>query len=337
MNLLGIGLGGLVAILVALGACRIGRLHPMAKVWVCRLAMLRDSRLDGLRRRGSDGRRRVFPLGELILLAIWALGCAVVAFHGLRAYVAAWRLARMAVPAGEVAGLRVRQAGYLPEPCVVGVFRPTLLTPIDREIDPAVIGHELAHVRHGDALLGAVAWASYAVAWFIPGCGRLVAEHSLWEEVWADLDARTRLGLAPKAQANALLGAASRSAGIPSAALGYGGDARVVARRIEAMFAGGYSRGLAAALTILALATAVPLRPRGACRRGSGADAVVQPGRAVDTGPVVARWLVLATTGPVSYPSRPCLPSTAASSTPAARPIRRSSPAGGTEKSMWRL
>lgn len=262
-GLVWVGIGGFVAIVAALAVCRVRRLHPAVKVWACRLAMVKIVVSTVFAFEAPMGAVPGVASGllERYLLAVWLLGFTVVAFHAARSYVSAQRLKGMAVPTGAVLGLRAGRLNALPEPCVVGVLRPMLLLPTVGEAQPAVLRHELAHVRHGDAPFGLIAWLAYAVAWFVPGCGRLVAEHSLWQEAWADLSARQELGLSPGSQANALLAASSRAWPAVPGGLGYRGDVEAMARRIEAMFVKGYSWPMAAFLTIFVIVLAVPLRP----------------------------------------------------------------------------
>lgn len=272
--------GGLIAIGLALLVCRIKALHPAIKTWACRLVLLKLAvslawALPVVGGEIDQGRWLnpwlnpwlspwFSPLVAQFLIGAWVAGLLVVAFFGLRAYAAAaklrrhgQRIDRRKLPV-EVE-FEVRSVPGLPEPCVVGVFRPTLLIPDGTEIDPAVIHHELAHVNHFDAPFGVLAWVVNGVFWFVPGIGKLLSEQSLWQEVWADLSSRKSLQLDPSRQANALLAAVSRSQELPVAALGYRGDTIVVARRIEAMFVRSYSKGLAILLLLAVALVSVPI------------------------------------------------------------------------------
>jgi beta-lactamase regulating signal transducer with metallopeptidase domain len=262
-TLLWVGITGLLLVLIALAACRVESLHPAVKTWICRITFIKVTFSLALSASMPMVRDQAWLTAELMwfLLTIWAAGVVVVATYGVRAYRAAAQLKSRAhrVNLGSVSDMEVRELSGLPEPCVVGVIRPVLLVPSGPPADDAVIHHELAHVKHLDAPFGALTWIVQAIFWFIPGYGRLIAEHSLWQEVWADLASRKQLELAPSYQANALLSAVSKIRETPVAALGYRGDAKVVARRIEAMFVGRYSRAFGLLAITLACVAAIPI------------------------------------------------------------------------------
>ncbi len=256
--------GALIGIL-ALIAVRIRPLHPAVKTWLFRAAFIKGLLALALVSSVPAVARVDWMSHELtgFMLVVWAVGVSVVGFHAVRCYGATARLKResqrvaIALPD---ASLEVRELPGLAEPCVVGVWRPTLLIPKGERPEGSVIQHELAHVRHLDVPFGAVAWLVQAVFWFVPGVGKLIAEHSFWQEVWADLASRERLELEPSRQARALLDAVSRLKAYPTVALGFRGDAKDVARRIEAMFVGGYSRAFGLAVIGLACLAAMPLQ-----------------------------------------------------------------------------
>jgi uncharacterized protein (TIGR03435 family) len=116
---------------------------------------------------------------RLILLSVWALGFATIAWVRLQT----WRRIRSAVRAstpleipvaGVPTGVQVRSCPGLLEPAVVGLWRPLLLFPtgiIDR-FEPrqlaALLTHELCHVRRRDNLTAALHMIVEAVFWFHP-------------------------------------------------------------------------------------------------------------------------------------------------------------------------
>lgn len=270
-TLIWVGGTGLLMTCLVLAACRSKLLHPAVKTWLCRIIFLKVSVSLVLGSSLPLVRDQAWLTAELMwfLMAVWATGVVIVATHACRAYLAAAHLKSRATPSRigrPTADLEVRELAGLPEPCIVGVFKPVLLVPAAYHADPAVIQHELAHIKHFDAPFGALAWLVQAVFWFVPGCGKLIAEHSLWQEVWADLASRQRLELEPGFQAKALLSAVSRIRETPAVALGYRGDAKVVARRIEAMFIGRYSRVFGLLVLMAACVAAIPLELNGSGR-----------------------------------------------------------------------
>lgn len=268
-RLLWAGLGGFLALVIALAVCRPRRIHSGLKVWACRAAMLKmlialafTAPIPMAARGNSAGSWITAELCWFLVL-LWAAGASVVGLHGFRAYRASHRLMKSAFPQREkISGISVREVAGLPELCIVGVVRQTLLVPRGTDLDRAVLQHELAHVRHWDAPFGLLAWVVTAIFWFVPGCGRLVAEHSLWQEVWADESSRIQLNLEPRSQATALLNAISRGQSAPAAALGYRGEAKAVSRRIEAMFAGKPSNVLAMLALLVILGSSVPVKAK---------------------------------------------------------------------------
>jgi bla regulator protein blaR1 len=112
--------------------------------------------------------------GDLLLLALWATGCAVVLARW------SWRWAKINAAASraasvDIAGpIPVRSTPQLSEPGVVGIIRPVLLLPqgITERLTPrqlqAVLAHELCHVRRRDNFTAAIHMLVQAVFWFHP-------------------------------------------------------------------------------------------------------------------------------------------------------------------------
>jgi beta-lactamase regulating signal transducer with metallopeptidase domain len=265
-NLLYSAASGFLAILMAFAICRLRVLHPGVKTWICRVVltkMIVGLFAGAVVRVEGTSPAFVTPLLTAYLAAVWLAGAMVVLWYCARAYREAARMLYLATPCAPIAaapGLTVRKLRSLPEPCIVGVFRPVLLVPEEPEVDALVIRHEVAHVRHFDGFFGLVAWLVYMLFWFVPGCGRLVSEHSLWQEAWADLDARNSLRVPASAQAKSLLKALSRGSDASAAILNFRGDARLASRRIEAMFSGGFSTAVAVVVVLLTLLMAMPIR-----------------------------------------------------------------------------
>jgi TonB family protein len=110
----------------------------------------------------------------LVLLGVWALGCAAV----LVIWSARWAKVRAAVrgatPAPTPAPMPVLASPSMLEPGLVGLWRPVLLVPetlFDRlspaEID-ALVAHEACHLRRRDNLAAALHMLVEALFWFHP-------------------------------------------------------------------------------------------------------------------------------------------------------------------------
>jgi beta-lactamase regulating signal transducer with metallopeptidase domain len=119
------------------------------------------------------------------VLILWALGVLLLLVRGVAGVMCGWRMVRGAAPAGEgwpalateagtALGLRravrVLVSGRVAVPIVCGVFRPCLLLPAEADDWPAerrraVLLHELAHVRRGDAAMQWLAQLACALHW----------------------------------------------------------------------------------------------------------------------------------------------------------------------------
>ena len=126
---------------------------------------------------------------RLILVSLWALGSALVAFSWLRR----WRQIRAAMqgatPQSIRVGVPVLSSQSLLEPGVFGIVRPVLLLPegiLDRLTGAqleAILAHEMCHVRRRDNLTFALHMLVETLFWFHPLVwwiqGRLVEEREL--------------------------------------------------------------------------------------------------------------------------------------------------------------
>jgi uncharacterized protein (TIGR03435 family) len=130
---------------------------------------------------------------SMVLLVIWAAGCALVLAVWTVRFARAWRMVRLATPyedGREVAILRrvevsggpcgrprllaVRLSDATIEPGVFGIWRPVLLWPramsehlSDDQIETILV-HELSHVRRRDNLTALVHGFVQALCWFHP-------------------------------------------------------------------------------------------------------------------------------------------------------------------------
>ncbi|HVZ20820.1 MAG TPA: M56 family metallopeptidase [Vicinamibacterales bacterium] len=114
---------------------------------------------------------------SMAIVGVWAIWTAGALFMVIR-WVKGIRQVRAAVrdalPQAPVGGVPVRSSPAIPEPSVVGVFRPVILLPhgIDVQLTPpqleSVLLHEMAHVRRRDNLTGLIHRAVEVLFWFHP-------------------------------------------------------------------------------------------------------------------------------------------------------------------------
>lgn len=106
-----------------------------------------------------------------IALAAWALVAAAFLVQFAARTLRARAIARHAVPTGLAP--HIRESAEIDVPAAGGLFRPLVLLPADWRDWPeaklrAVLAHEEAHVRRGDAVTVALAELYRALAWFHP-------------------------------------------------------------------------------------------------------------------------------------------------------------------------
>lgn len=119
------------------------------------------------------------PVWPSLLIAVWCAGMAVV----LAAWWRQWTPIRSAVRGAtrvtlgesfDAGDLAVLSSPFIPEPGVVGIFRPVLLLPeglVERLTAAqlrAVIAHERCHIRRRDNVVAAMHMAVEAIYWFHP-------------------------------------------------------------------------------------------------------------------------------------------------------------------------
>src|ERR1044072_5276968 len=115
------GLGGFLALIIALAVCRPRRIHSALKVWACRATMLKMlfalafTASIPMQTRGSAAGSWITAELCWFLLLLWAGGAAVVALHGFRAYRATYRLVRSACSRrANISGISARGVPGLP-------------------------------------------------------------------------------------------------------------------------------------------------------------------------------------------------------------------------------
>ena len=206
----------------------------------------------------------------IALVAIWAIGTAIVLVSWWRQWRPIRKAVRRAVPAKldrfgiDASGMRVLTSPDRLEPGIVGIWRPVLLLPDgigDRLSVPqldTILAHERCHLRRRDNLTAALHMAVEALFWFHPGVwwmeSRLVEERER-----ACDEAVLESGREPEHYATAILDVCRHYVESPliSAAGVTGANLK---RRIEAIVENGRSRPLGAAKrSVLALAAALAL------------------------------------------------------------------------------
>jgi beta-lactamase regulating signal transducer with metallopeptidase domain len=133
------------------------------------------------------------------LFAIWLAGAAAVALRAVVGLLGLRRIRRTAVPvpdgvrsvAERVAGtlgvvrpFRLCQTQELQTPCVIGLLRPMILLPerqcLPRLGDelPAILAHELAHLKGGDLFWNSLLHVQSLAIWFHPLAWRIRLAHA---------------------------------------------------------------------------------------------------------------------------------------------------------------
>lgn len=132
---------------------------------------------------------------------LWMAGVAVMGIRLLLSIRAVHGL-----PAREVRRIgRVRiRVGDVPTPMTWGVLRPVIVLPESAQGEKAILRHELAHVRRGDALVLVLAEITKALQWFNPLVWLAVRRLRAESERACD-DAVVASGIAPAELADQLL------------------------------------------------------------------------------------------------------------------------------------
>jgi beta-lactamase regulating signal transducer with metallopeptidase domain len=274
---------GLAALPLIIATMIITRLNvPVRlKVWCCRVSFLKL--VIGLiplgfvlgkpalveRATAANANPR-FELLLLVLTSLWIAGLAVVLFDLGRGFVASRRLIRETQPitSPEVErlsrqfGIRtphIRQGNDEGLPFATGIFRPTLVLPV-QPCPPNVLAHEIAHVRSRDLAWNLAARLILGAFWFVPFIHKLEAELALWQEAAADQDA-CRLAACPLKQHAAAI-VQSVAKGKPALVWDarLSGNGQLVRRRLHALYSGTGSRVLAVATAAILLAGFTPWR-----------------------------------------------------------------------------
>ncbi len=195
-----------------------------------------------------------FPITLLGLL--WLTGFLITTSFWMNDWLRLRRIVRDSRPRGRIGGVPVMEPLVPIEPCIFGVFRPTLLLPADlaqnlsAEEFESILSHEFCHIRRRDNLTAAIHAAVQAVFWFFPPVwwiGRRLLEE---RELACDQAVLTS-GSTPETYARSILAvcrfglrpAAACASGISGPALrvriekimDFRGGARIGARRVFAL------------------------------------------------------------------------------------------------------
>ena len=215
--------------------------------------------------------------------AIWSVGAAAAA---LRAVIGLVRLGNVrrcvsAVPAwAEAEGaraaaalrivrpFRLRQTGHVASPCLVGILNPMILLPAGQcdpqhsDELPAILAHELAHLKGSDPFWNALLIVHSIVLWFHPLAWRMRLAHADACDAVCDAVASDYIGDAGL-YGRTLARLTLRIAGAPAAPGLAMTRASSVERRIEAVrrhvFRSGLSRHRAVCAVVLSTATIAAL------------------------------------------------------------------------------
>lgn len=218
------------------------------------------------------------------LAAIWFAGVVLSGAIGVRRWREAARLLRTSVPASpaveatteELAArlgiahpLRVRLHSAVDVPCVVGLWRPTIVLPASPRDDSGdvvrmSICHELAHLRRRDLWLGCVPALAERLFFFHPFARLAVSEYALAREAACDAVVLDTLGVAPRRYGQWLLdlGVGRRASSLVGA--GASGSGYHLRRRLlmleQARLRSTRGRLVVAASLALLVAVVVPWR-----------------------------------------------------------------------------
>lgn len=142
--------------------------------------------------------------------AIWTVGALSMVIRWVRGIRQVRTAVREASPQGPFGAVPVRSSPAIPEPSVVGVFRPVILLPqgIDVQLTPvqlkSVLLHEMAHVRRRDNVTGLIHRAVEVLFWFHPLIWWMGARLNDERERGCDEDV-LREGIEPNAYAESIL------------------------------------------------------------------------------------------------------------------------------------
>ncbi len=197
-----------------------------------------------------------------IALAAWALIAAAFLVQFGARNLRARAIVRHAAPTGLAS--HIRESAEIDVPAACGVFRPLVLLPADWRDWPAaklraVLAHEEAHIRRGDALTVALAEIYRALAWFHPLAWWLRRELADLAEQVADDQA---LAVTDRAEyAELLLGFFAARSGVRLEGVSMAAAGSHAGRRIERILEAGrrLSHGVSLPVALALAAAGLPL------------------------------------------------------------------------------
>jgi beta-lactamase regulating signal transducer with metallopeptidase domain len=261
---------GTVTTLGVLWVCRWPGIAPLAKVWLCRLALLKwPVGLFfgvGIAVGGPGGVAPSWVAPTVVgVFVLWVVGIALVAAESAVAWSRCRRTA-LSLPAWEgdvsTSAKRVGILGTIDVRRSAHAFvmlAPGRLMVLPESASMFVVLHELAHLRHRDLLWSGVASLVQCAFWFHPLVESLHREMRLWQDVVADQTALQLSGTDARSAADEIMASASPMETAPALALG--ADAKLFARRFRLLY--GERRSVLALVAgfAISLALLVPLLP----------------------------------------------------------------------------
>ena len=121
----------------------------------------------------TAARASALPDWRVIVAAVWAIGTALALLEMLVGYASIRRLRRSLRRSADVDGVELLEAPAGSMPMAAGIWKPAVFLPGDAAEWPddrrrAVLAHELAHVRRGDAATQFLARIAVAMYWWNP-------------------------------------------------------------------------------------------------------------------------------------------------------------------------
>lgn len=121
----------------------------------------------------AGARAKAIPDWRVLIAGMWALGSAIALVQMLVGYAAIARMRRRLARRGSVEGVELLESRAGSMPMAAGLWKPAVFVPADANEWPeerrrAVLLHEMAHVRRGDAATQLIARVALAMYWWNP-------------------------------------------------------------------------------------------------------------------------------------------------------------------------
>jgi hypothetical protein len=285
---------GTVTTLGVLWVCRWRGIAPLAKVWLCRLALIKWplGLFVGVGVAiGGTGGASLPWIGPATIgvFVLWVVGVALGTVDSALSW---FRCCRgvLAQPIADAASLvrcapRIGVRGRVEvrrSPHAIVMLAPHRVIAIPEGASDFVVLHELAHLRHRDLLWAGIASAVQCSFWFHPLVESLHREMRLWQDVAADQRALVLSGVKASAAADEIMSSAVLFEA--ASALALGADARLFARRFRHLY--GERRSIwslvaGVGLSLVLLVPLVPASPTGGPMRRTPTGEVFSPARSL--------------------------------------------------------